>query len=284
MKSLLILPLAQLLFMATAPAQTTSATTQERLNASENITGENRSGLAPQQAPSGFIFLNGNVYVVSGGRATPLTREMSFRVTPLGFVGFNGAPQNIPSGSMLSMDGQLMAAPNNLVDVTGNAIVLPPFNQQASGLNGAGNMTNNQGNNNGASQSQTNPQQQNGTNAQNGVINQNGTNMQNGANNQNGTNTNGTNPNSANQNGVRNGSNGQPATGTTPINPPANGGTPTPPSANGATPSTPSANGATPKTPNTGGGTGTGTSGGSGGTSGGSSGGTSGGAGGAKGK
>ncbi len=255
--------------MATASAQTTSTTTQERLNASENITGENRSGLAPQQAPSGFIFLNGNVYVVSGGRATPLTREMSFRVTPLGFVGFNGAPQNIPSGSMLSMDGQLTAAPNNLVDGTGNTIVLPPFNQQGGGLNGGFNASGNintQGNNNGASQNQTNPQQQNGTN------------MQNGVNNQNGTNTNGT-----NQNGVRNGSNGQSSgTGTTPINPPANGGTPTTPSANGATPTTPSANGATPRTPPSSGGTGSGTSGSSsGGTS---SGGTSGGSGGAKGK
>lgn len=121
-------------------AQTPDPNFQQQLKemneAKENVQGYNKSGLAPTQSATGFIFFNGRVYIVSGNRAVLLTREFSFRVTPTGFIGFNGMAQSIPEGSMLSMNGQLMVAPSGLVDATGNPMALPALNAQTTGANG----------------------------------------------------------------------------------------------------------------------------------------------------
>jgi hypothetical protein len=102
------------------------------------------SAQAPAQPAIGFLSINGQVYVVSGNRIAPLNQEVVFRVTPKGFVGFDGVPFTIPDGSMIALNGQLMAAPQQLRDANGNPVTLPASTAQGnvSGTqNGSGNNT-----------------------------------------------------------------------------------------------------------------------------------------------
>lgn len=103
---------------------------------------------APSQQPSGFISLNGQVYVVSGNRIAPLNQEAVFRVTPNGFIGFNGEALILPDGAMIGMNGQLTAAPQQLLDVNGRPFNLPAI----AGQNGFNGLQNANGNNTSKSQ------------------------------------------------------------------------------------------------------------------------------------
>lgn len=115
--------------MQPSKAQTVSPPSDEaRIRATENVTGANKSGLAPEQPPSGFITLHGRTYVVTGQQIFPLTRELNFRITPDGLIGVNGQPQKLPSGAMLSPSGQLVAPPQGLQDMSGNPLQMPAFN------------------------------------------------------------------------------------------------------------------------------------------------------------
>jgi hypothetical protein len=61
--------------------------------------------------PDGYYLHGGVMYVLHDGRAIPLEKEISLRITPSGFVGFDDKPLNLPAGHMLTLDGRYFALP-----------------------------------------------------------------------------------------------------------------------------------------------------------------------------
>src|SRR5262245_53908965 len=56
----------------------------------------------------GFVIVNGRVYQIRGGQATPVQREMSFVVTPTKITAFDGRAVVVPEGQMITTDGRLV--------------------------------------------------------------------------------------------------------------------------------------------------------------------------------
>ena len=76
MKTIYLTTLACLIGYSPILAQQTPEPPTRNLSA---VSGPNLSGLAPaSQVPAGFVMINGNVYIVAGGRITPLAQEMVF--------------------------------------------------------------------------------------------------------------------------------------------------------------------------------------------------------------
>jgi hypothetical protein len=57
--------------------------------------------------PAGYFVHDGQTYAIIEGAAVPLDREVTMRITPRNFIGFNGRPMRIPAGHMLMADGTL---------------------------------------------------------------------------------------------------------------------------------------------------------------------------------
>ena len=73
--------------------------------------------VAPQPVASpveGFIVVNGTIYIVSQGNATVLPDSLRLRGTLQGINGFPQLIANLPAGSLLTRDGNRVAAPPNI--------------------------------------------------------------------------------------------------------------------------------------------------------------------------
>ena len=99
-----------------------------------DLCGQTDPATGVVQTTDGFIVLNGAIYVVHQGQATPLPSSLRLSGTPQGINGFTQLIGALKPGFMLTLDGKSIPAPANLVFArTTTPPVVPDNGTDASG-------------------------------------------------------------------------------------------------------------------------------------------------------